>query len=67
MLRRDPAPSAVPLRPVRFVLTLGAGALVVAVLTTAGLAATEAGFAAIPHAPGEEPFELILPGMHGPH
>ena len=31
------------------------------------LAATEAGFAAIPHEPGDEPFELILPGLHGSH
>ncbi len=67
MLRRDPAPSAVPLRPVRFVVTLGAGAVVVAALTLPALAATDAGFAAIPHEPGDEPFELILPGMHGSH
>jgi hypothetical protein len=67
MLRREPGRAAVPLRPGRFVVALGTGALVVTALTLAALAATEAGFAAIPHAPGEEPFELILPGMHGPH
>ncbi len=67
MLRRDPARTATPLRAGRYVLALGAGALVVTALTTAAIAATEAGFSAIPHAPGEEPFELILPGMHGPH
>ena len=67
MLRRDPARPAVPLRPGRYVLALGAGALVVTALTMPALAATEAGFAAIPHDPGDEPFELILPGLHGSH
>ncbi len=67
MLRRDPARPAIPLRPGPYVLALGAGALVVAALTLPALAATDAGFAAIPHDPGDEPFELLLPGMHGSH
>jgi len=67
MLRIDPAEPAAPLRPGRYLIALGAGALVVAALTTPALAATEAGFAAVPHDPGDEPFELILPGMHGSH
>ena len=66
ILRRDPARAAVPLRPGRYLLALGAGALVVAALTTPALAATEAGAAAIPHGP-DGPFELILPGEHGGH
>jgi hypothetical protein len=66
ILRRDPARAAVPLRPARYLLSLGAGALVVAALTTPALAATEAGGAANPHGTDstDEPFELNLPG-HG--
>jgi hypothetical protein len=67
MLRLDPAKPPAPLRPGRYLLALGTGALVVAALTTPALAATEAGFAAVPHGPGDEPFELILPGLHGSH
>jgi hypothetical protein len=67
MLRRDPAKPAVPLRPGRYLLSLGAGALVVAALTTPALAATEAGDAALPHGGTDEPFELDLPGGHGSH
>jgi hypothetical protein len=67
MLRRDPERPPVPLRPGRYLLGVGAGALVVTALTMPALAATEAGFAAIPHEPGDEPFELILPGLHGSH
>jgi hypothetical protein len=67
MLRRDPERPTAPLRPARYVLALGAGAVVVAALTLPALAATDAGFAAIPHEPGDQPFELILPGMHGSH
>jgi hypothetical protein len=66
MLRRDPATPAAPLRPGRYLLGLGAGALVVAALTTPALAATEAGDAAIPHG-DDEPFVLNLPGGHGGH
>jgi hypothetical protein len=63
ILRRDPARAAAPLRPGRYLLALGAGALVVAGLTTPALAATEAGAAAIPHGT-DEPIDLELPG-HG--
>lgn len=66
ILRRDPAQAPALLRPGRYLLSLGAGALVVAALTTPALAATEAGDAAIPHG-GDEPLELILPGGHGSH
>lgn len=66
ILRRDPAKKPAPLRPGRYLIALGAGALVVAALTTPALAATEAGAAAVPHG-DEEPFELILPGGHGSH
>jgi hypothetical protein len=62
MLRRDAARPPAPLRPGRYVLGLGAGALVVAALTTPALAATEAGGAA-----PDEPFEWIFPGGHGAH
>lgn len=58
ILRRDARTPPVPLRPGRYLLSLGAGALVVAALTTPALAATEAGDAAIPQ---------ILPGGHGSH
>ena len=61
ILRRDPATPPAPLRPGRYLLGLGAGALVVAALTTPALAATEAGAAAVPHG-GDEPFELDPPG-----
>ena len=61
MLRRDPAKTEVPLRPGRYLLAMGAGALVVAALTTPALAATEAGDAALPHG------GLDLPGGHGGH
>ncbi len=67
ILRRDPARPPVPLRPGRYLLSLGAGALIVAALTTPALAATEAGDAAIPHGGDEEPFVLNLPGGHGGH
>lgn len=67
ILRRDPATPPVPLRPSRYLLSLGAGALVVAALTTPALAATEAGDAAIPHGGDDEPFVLNLPGGHGSH
>jgi hypothetical protein len=63
ILRRDPARPAAPLRPGRYLLGLGAGALVVTALTLPALAATEAGAAAIP----DGPFELNLPGSHGGH
>ena len=66
ILRRDPARAAVPLRPGRYLVALGAGALVVAALTTPALAATEAGAAAIPHGT-DGPLDLILPGTHGGH
>ena len=61
ILRRDPATPPVPLRPGRYLLSLGAGALVVATLTTPALAATEAGEVAIPHG------TFDLPGGHGSH
>ena len=61
MLRRDPAKTEAPLRPGRYLLALGAGALVVAALTTPALAATEAGDAALPNG------GLDLPGGHGGH
>jgi hypothetical protein len=61
MLRRDPARVESPLRPGRYLLGLGAGALVVAALTTPALAATEAGDVALPHGG----FDLDLPGSHG--
>ena len=67
MLRIDPAHPPATLRPGRYVLALAAGALAVTALTMPALAATEAGFAAVPHEPGDEPFELILPGLHGSH
>jgi hypothetical protein len=66
ILRRDPAQPVVPLRPGRYLLGLGAGALVITALTTLALAGTEAGAAAIPHGT-DEPLELILPGTHGGH
>ena len=66
VLRRDPAATRpVPLRPARYLLGLGAGALVVAALTTPALAATEAGDFAQPHGTQDQPFELNLPGGHG--
>ncbi len=67
MLRIDRARPSHPLRPARYLLGLGAGALAVAALTTPALAATEAGFAAIPHGNGDQPSELVLPGTHGSH
>jgi hypothetical protein len=59
ILRRPPARAEAPLRPGRYILALGAGALVVAALTTPALAATEAGDAALPNG------GLDLPGGHG--
>jgi hypothetical protein len=59
ILRRHPARAEAPLRPGRYILALGAGALVVAALTTPALAATEAGDAALPNG------GLDLPGGHG--
>jgi len=59
ILRRTPARAEAPLRPGRYILALGAGALVVAALTTPALAATEAGDAALPNG------GLDLPGGHG--
>ena len=59
MLRRDPGRPASPLRPRRYLLALGAGALVVAAITLPALAATEAGGA------GGEPVDVNLPGDHG--
>jgi hypothetical protein len=59
ILRRDPARADVPLRPGRYLLALGAGAIVVAALTTPALAATEAGDAALPNG------GLDLPDGHG--
>ncbi len=67
MLRIGQARPPAPMRPARYLLGLGAGALVVAALTLPALAATEAGFSVIPHEPGDEPFELVLPGGHGAH
>lgn len=67
MLRRDPAKAASPLRAGRYLVALAVGALVVSALTIPALAATEAGFAALPHGTGDEPFELVLPGGHGGH
>lgn len=52
-----------PLRPGRYLLSLGLGALVVAALTTPALAATEAGDMVVPH--GDEQFEL--PETHPDH
>ena len=63
ILRRDPGRAAARLRPGRYLLALGAGALVVAALTTPALAATEAGAAAVPHGT-VEPSDIELPG-HG--
>ncbi|MEO5920386.1 MAG: hypothetical protein ABIQ01_04505 [Pseudolysinimonas sp.] len=67
MLRRDPARPEAPLRPGRYLLALGAGALVVAALTTPALAATEAGDVALPHGTVDEPGDIDLPGGHGGH
>jgi hypothetical protein len=57
--RRARAEPESPMRPGRYLLALGAGALVVAALTTPALAATEAGDAAVPHG------DVDLPGQHG--
>lgn len=64
MLRRDPARRASALRPARYLLGLGTGALVVAALTIPAILATEAGGAATP---ADGPFEIVLPGTHGSH
>jgi hypothetical protein len=63
LLRRDPSREARPLRSGPYLLALGAGALVVAALTTPALAATEAGDFAQPHG-GDE---VDLPGGHPGH
>lgn len=59
MLRIDPTRPVAPLRPGRYLLGLGAGALVVAAITIPAIAITGTGFAETP--------ELILPGQHGSH
>lgn len=57
VLRRQARDAAEPpIAPGRYLLALGAGALVVAALTTPALAATEAGDVAVPHGtiPGDD-------------
>jgi hypothetical protein len=67
VLRRADA-EARPIRPGPYLLSLGAGALVVAALTTPALAATEAGDFAQPHGSDDEaPYVLDLPDGHGGH
>jgi hypothetical protein len=63
LLRRDPARPPRALRSGAYLAALGAGALVVAAITTPALAATEAGDFAHPH--GEQEFEL--PDGHSGH
>jgi hypothetical protein len=63
LLRQDPARDPRPLRSGTYLLALGAGALVVAALTTPALAATEAGDLAQPH--GD--YEPHLPDGHPGH
>lgn len=65
VLRREAA--ARPLRSGSYLLGLGAGALVVAALTTPALAATEAGDLAQPHGTQEQPYQLDLPDGHSGH
>lgn len=58
--RADRGTADRPLPAGRYLLALGAGALVIAALTTPALAATEAGGSAVPHG------EIDLPGLlHG--
>jgi hypothetical protein len=68
VLRRADS-TARPLRSVPYLLGLGAGALVVAALTTPALAATEAGDFAQPHGSthDEAPYVLNLPDEHAGH
>jgi hypothetical protein len=67
VLRREAAAPARPLRSGSYLLGLGAGALVVAALTTPALAATEAGDLAQPHGTHEAPYQLDLPDGHSGH
>jgi hypothetical protein len=68
VLRRPADPARRPIGSGRYLLGLGAGALVVAALTTPALAATEAGDFAQPHGTHDEaPFVLDLPGEHAGH
>ena len=68
VLLRRAAGESPPMRSGRYLIGLGAGALVVAALTTPALAATEAGDAAQPHGTQDQaPYVLDLPGGHPGH
>lgn len=66
LLRRAPD-DARPIRSGRYLIGLGAGALVVAALTMPALAATEAGNNAQTHGTQESPNQLDLPERHPCH